>query len=122
MGRRAYTRMREIGDWMKINGVAIYKSRPIYPYKSGKVCFTSVSGEAIYDIYLAEADETTMPATIQVNGIKLAKGSTVGLLGYNGTLKWKQEQGSAILIIIPPALQKKPPCRHAWTFRFSGQS
>ncbi len=118
----AYTRMREIGDWMKINGVAIYKSRPIYPYKSGKVCFTSGSGGAIYAIYLAEADETTMPATIQVNGVKLAKGSTVGLLGYNGTLKWKQEQGSEIQIIIPPALQKKPPCKHAWTFRFSGQS
>ena len=118
----AYARLREIGDWMKINGVAIYKSRPIFPFKSGKVCFTSGSGGAIYAIYLAEADETKMPATIQVNGINLAKGSTVGLLGYKGTLKWKQEQGSGILISIPPALQKKPPCRHAWTFRFSGQS
>jgi alpha-L-fucosidase len=37
----AIKRMEEIGDWMEINGEAIYGTRPIPPYKEGKTCLTS---------------------------------------------------------------------------------
>jgi len=113
----AYIRLQEIGDWMKINGAAIYNSRPIEPFKSGNVCFTSGIGDVVYAIYLAEPGETTMPATIRVSGLKIPEGSTIGLLGKNGNLGWKHVEGADILVTIPRVLQNSPPCKHAWTFR-----
>ena len=77
----AYVRLREIGDWMKINGEAIYKSRPVKPYKSGKVCFTSNPDGTIYLIYLAEPGESKMPETLEVKGFHPAEGTAVELLG-----------------------------------------
>ena len=38
--RSALQRLKEIGEWMKVNGDAIYATRAIAPYKEGKVCYT----------------------------------------------------------------------------------
>lgn len=35
---------------MKINGEAIYNTRPVVPYKSGKVCFTTTNAGITYAI------------------------------------------------------------------------
>ena len=66
----AVSRMHEIGKWMKINGNAIYKTRPIYPYCSGKWRFTQIpesdNGEQrIYAFYLLDGGET-LPQTIDI--------------------------------------------------------
>ena len=112
----AYARLREIGNWMSVNGVAIYGSRPVEPYKSGKVCFTQGKDGTVYAIYLAEPGETLMPAAITVNGVKFPKGSSVGLLGSKTFLKWREAPNGSMLITIPAGLRKKPPCSHAWCF------
>lgn len=113
----AYARLSEIGDWMKINHAAIYRSRPFSPYKSGKICFTSDPEGAVYLVYLAEPGEVMMPATIEVNGFEPPAGSAIELLGTKGILKWQAGQADGIRISIPEIIQKNPPCRHAWTFR-----
>ncbi len=66
----AVSRMHEIGKWMKINGEAIYKTRPIYPYCAGKWRFTQVQAsengkQKIYAFYLLEEGET-LPQSIEV--------------------------------------------------------
>lgn len=118
----AYVRLREIGDWMQINSEAIYKSRPVFPYKSGKICFTSNQDGTVYFVYLAEPQESKLPATIEVNGFQPPEGSTIELLGRNGSLKWKKSPASGFVVEIPPAVQKSPPCKHAWTFRIRKNS
>ena len=115
----AYARLREIGDWMKVNGEAIYRSRPVAPYKSGNICFTSGPDGALYAIYLAGQDELVMPAAIIVNGLDVPAGARVTMLGSKIRLNWKEEQGTGFRISIPASLQKNPPCRHAWTFRIT---
>ena len=35
-----YNRLKEIGEWMKINGEGIYASRPVAPYSAGNIYFT----------------------------------------------------------------------------------
>ncbi|MEI6684117.1 MAG: alpha-L-fucosidase [Bacteroidota bacterium] len=111
----AYVRLREIGDWMKINGQAIYRSRPVEPFRSGKWCFTAGPDGTLYAIYLAEPGQT-MPGKLKINGVALAKGTKIGLLGFTGYLAWTGTGKDGYEINIPAALQKKPPCRHAWTF------
>jgi alpha-L-fucosidase len=32
--------LKSAGEWMKINSEAIYETRPMAPYKEGKVCLT----------------------------------------------------------------------------------
>jgi alpha-L-fucosidase len=113
----AYERLREIGDWMKVNGEAIYRSRPISPYQSGKICFTANPDGTIYAIYLAGAEEKCLPDTVRISGIQTRGGLSISLLGASGDLKWGIGRNSELLVYIPFALQKKPPCKYAWTFR-----
>lgn len=60
----AVERLREIGRWMKINGEAIYGTRPFYPYSEGKVRYTQ-KGDTIYLIYLLDKYER-LPKTFTV--------------------------------------------------------
>jgi alpha-L-fucosidase len=113
----AYRRLKEIGDWMKVNGEAIYGSRPIEPYKSGKVCITSNPNGNIYAIYLADTNEKKMPAKIFIRGFQPSKGSTIQLLGGKGNLKWKSISDQGFEIIVPTSIQNNPPCSDAWAFR-----
>src|ERR1035437_1362286 len=114
----AYSRLQEIGDWMKINGEAIYKTRPFPPYKSGKICFTSLRDGTVYLIYLADASEIRMPSFIDLQGFKLPKGQKVRLLGNPGQLKCS-EKGDVFRIRVPEATRLHPPCKYAWVFKIS---
>ncbi|MBI9016036.1 MAG: alpha-L-fucosidase [Phycisphaerae bacterium] len=113
----AYDRLKGIGAWMKVNSEAIYDSRPIEPYKDGKVCLTqNKKTKAVYAIYLAGEDETRPPAKIWLNTIQPTDDNTqVTMLGV-GELKW-EKVGQGILVHIPDEVQKNPPCEHAWTIR-----
>jgi len=114
----AYSRLKEISAWMKINGNAIYATRPIAPYKSENICFTQNKDKRVNAIYLAGKDEKTLPAVIKIKGIKPAPKATIQLLGAKGNLKWKIVNNETI-ISIPASLQKMPPCNYAWTFTIS---
>lgn len=112
----ASARLKEIGDWMKINGEAIYKTRPVAPYKDGKTCFTSLRDGTIYLLYLADENETMMPPNIEIKGLQLSKRSTVQLLGKPGLLKWEQK-GKDFSIKVPNDCIHHPPCKYAWVFK-----
>jgi len=111
----AYVRLRDIGDWMKINGQAIYRSRPVEPYKSGKWCFTGGPDGTVYAIYLAEPGEH-MAETMLIKGLKVKNGSIVDLLGAKAPLKCKRAEDGDLLISVPARLRQNPPCKHAWVF------
>ncbi|HEY4112058.1 family 20 glycosylhydrolase [Puia sp.] len=113
----AYARLKEIGEWMKINGEGIYNSRPLRPWSSGNVYLTqSKDGATQYAFYLGEDKDVTLPAEITIDRLTPSKKSHVSLLGVKGTLKWKQE-GRKMVIIIPPSLQHKIIGQHAVLFR-----
>jgi alpha-L-fucosidase len=52
--QEALLRMKDIGNWMKVNGDVIYKTRPVAPYKEGKICYTRSANGAVNAIYLAD--------------------------------------------------------------------
>jgi len=114
----AYARLQEIGDWMKINGEAIFYTRPVNPPKYNNICFTSKHDGSIYCIYLADAEEKVMPSSLFIDGLQPSGESGIFLLGSPVKLKWKQE-GTGFRITIPEFLQKNPPCPDAWVFKIS---
>ena len=58
----AYDRLAALGAWMKVNGEAIYGTRPIAPYAEGKVRFTRAKDGTVYAIYLPAEGETDAAA------------------------------------------------------------
>ncbi|MBI5648437.1 MAG: alpha-L-fucosidase [Ignavibacteriae bacterium] len=112
----AYARMRDIGAWLRINGEAIYGTRPVAPYKESNICFTRAKDGTIHAIYLTEQNEHTLPATITIRAFQPAPGSAVYLLGHTAPLRWEAD-GPGMKVYIPEALRSKPPCENAWVLR-----
>lgn len=114
----AISRMKEIGEWMNVNGDAIYKTRAVAPYKEKNICFTINQDKSINAIYLAEEDELTLPEEIRISSFNPEKDADIYLLGYSKSLKWKKTE-NGFSIIIPAKIQKNPPGQHAWSFKIT---
>ena len=109
----AQQRLDEIGAWMAVNGDAIHGTRPIAPYKSGNVCFTS-KDDRVFALVLAEEGADQPPATVQLQGIRPADGTPVALLGTTEPLVWHATDAGAEAT-LPTCL----PCQHAWVLEFA---
>ena len=111
-------RLQEIGTWMKVNGRAIYATRPVAPYKEGKLCFTRLPDGHINALYLADETEEQPPATLRISSFLPAKGSSITMLGVKEPLPW-EKMGKGFLIRIPEVVRSHPPCRFSWVFQFT---
>lgn len=114
----AYELLQEIGRWMKTNQEAIYNTRPVAPYKEGKVCLTRGQDKTIYAVYLADENETRMPSEISLGFFSPPEGAEITLLGAPEKLEWKPA-GKGVLVKIPEKYQNNPPCSFAWTLKIS---
>jgi alpha-L-fucosidase len=115
----AYDLLGQIGGWLKVNGEAIYLSRPIAPYREGKVRMTKQNDGSAYFVYLADRAETAMPAEIRVASHQPADGARVTLLGATAKLEWRGDGANGFVVPIPPSLRAAPPCQYAWTIKVS---
>ena len=112
----AYLRMKEIGEWIHVNGEAIYGSRTIEPYKEGKVCFTKGKNGEVYAIYLAEEGEK-MPTEIKLDNYQPKANATATVLGSDKA-SWKANSKGCI-ITLPANAVNNPPCKHAWVIKIN---
>jgi alpha-L-fucosidase len=127
--------LREIGAWLRINGEAIYGTRPWKIFGEGptqivagsfadtkRKAFTSTDfrfttkGKTLYAIALAWPEDRRLIVTSLGNDCGFgAKVKEVRLLGHGGKLKW--EQANIGLVVNLP---EKPPCDHAVTLKITG--
>jgi len=98
-----------------VNDEAIYGTRPIAPYKDGKVCLTKKGDDIVYAIYLPDENESALPSKVWMNSIQAKQGSSIELLGY-GKVKW-EKTGNGMLIQVPQKAISNPPCKEAWAFK-----
>lgn len=86
----AYKRLQGVGEWMKVNGVGIYGSRPVAPYSSGNIYYTqSKGGDRIYAFVLPEKGNVTLQQTFDIPLNNAKEVRKVSLLGSKGKLQWK---------------------------------
>lgn len=107
-------RLLEIGEWLKVNGEAIYGSqeRNVNNQKSTSqdIYFTS-KHKQFYAIFTKWNDE------LQINLEVNEKVSSISLLGYEGKIKWKVRADKKLIIEIPKLTIDEIPCLHAWAFK-----
>jgi alpha-L-fucosidase len=113
----ARQRMKEMGDWLQVNGEAIYGTRPIAPYKEGRMAFTQKSGN-VYAIYLPRNEGDGLPDHLTFSSFRIKPGSRVHLLGVKKSLEWEIGKDETTTIKIPDWVMLRPPCQHAFAFRF----
>lgn len=98
-------RLHKIGEWMRVNGEAIYSTRTTPVYNDGKTWFTAnKDGETLYAIYTV-SDGETLPATIEWKG-NLPKGKMT-LLQTGKKVKYSCE-GDKVVVKLPEGLKNEP--------------
>lgn len=112
----AVKRMQQIGQWMRINGDAIYASRAVAPYSSGKFRYTRMRNGDVYAIYLADEGERELPATLTIPAHEPAAQQQVQLLGSDTPLAWERKR-DGIVVSIPAQARHANANAYAWAFR-----
>ncbi len=119
----AVKRLEYVGDWLKVNGEAIYATRPRDGelWQEGKeIRYTrSKDNKTIYTI------STKWPGKrLVLDTVRPEKDSQIVMLGVNEPLKWTYSETGGLAIDLPENLQveKNRPCRDAWTFKIVGQT
>ena len=114
----AYEMLEGVGDWMGVNSEAIYETRPIEPYKEGKVCYTEGEDGDVFLIYLGDEGENTPPSKIWSGSLQPPEGAALTMLGSEEELKW-EKVGNGFMAEVPDRFRKAPPCSHAWVMKIS---
>ncbi len=107
-------RLHDMGDWLKVNGEAIYGTQPIGGAPtSGDVRYTR-KGDAVYAIALKWPG-----GRLAVPNVRLGRGARVTLLGRDEAIAWKP-QGGGIAFSAPALTVDEVPSRYAYVFKISG--
>ncbi|MBP7275974.1 MAG: alpha-L-fucosidase [Kiritimatiellae bacterium] len=109
-----YERLSQIGAWLRLNGEAIFETRPIAPHERGDCVFTQRRDGTTYAIVLAKDDGAGPPEKVVLPAELLAGPVEITLLGH-GVLP----SGPGGEIAIPESVRNKPPCEHAWTLKLA---
>lgn len=117
-------RLMAIGEWLRVNGAAIYKTRPwnLCQHEDSAGIFYTRTADFLF------LHMTKWPAnnTLFVACPKASENTVVTFLGYNGTaypsLLWSRrshdgEEG--MNIYIPPLTPDIIPCQYSWVLRLT---
>ena len=114
----AIRQMKDAGAWLKVNGEAIYATRPRpgARWQDGDSVRYSRSKDGRY-VY---AMLTSWPGKeIHLRSIQPKSGTKVRMLGSAQALPWRFDSAQGTTISLPEQMQQESnrPCKYAWSFK-----
>ena len=129
-------RLLQLGDWLRINGEAIYASQrhsitsegaPVptrYPYldqnlhwavraETPMVHFTA-KGTTVYAICMAWPKQKLV-----LEHVTSSPETTIHMLGYEPPLEWSLDESGKLCIQVPSLTIDEVPCHAAYVFRIT---
>jgi alpha-L-fucosidase len=108
-------RLKETGEWLKINGDAIYGIKQLKNYKEGHNIRYTLSPDGKY----VNAFLFAIPAKeVILRQIKPTEDSAIKMYGMNSDLNWKWDEKTGLTVEIPDSLSL--PCKYVWVLKIEG--
>ena len=114
----ALRQMKETGAWLKVNGEAIYATRPragTLWSEGDNLRFTRTKDQRhVYAILTKRPGQNVTLTTVRPKA-----GSKIMLLGSQSQLPWTFDSAKGTTITLPDNMQQATnrPCDHAWTLK-----
>jgi len=117
--------LKEMGNWLKVNGEAIYNTRPFETLcdntQLGQPVWYTMSQDSAYAY--AIVFDWPKSETFICRKASIMKGSEVTLLGYDTPLEWVDvgQRLWGLSVKVPEELlnnHELRPCDHAWVLKF----
>lgn len=140
-------RLLEIGDWLRVNGEAIYGTRfagrscqwsegerPKQQYGEYKVKYNLLEqvgqqprdGRAVKQVFFTKKPDALYAITagwpgkqLVLQSVRMPTGAHVSMLGVPGSLP-ARVQGGSIVVTMPELGPEDAPCRHAYVVKIPG--
>ncbi len=98
--------LKQIGDWMKVNGEAIYGTRISTVYRDGETFFTqSKDGKSHYAL-VRLSEGQSIPKFVEWSGNLPQKGTKMKLISANVRVKWSLV-GNKVRVTLPASILNK---------------
>jgi alpha-L-fucosidase len=113
--------LKEIGAWLKVNGEAIYGTRPVEPYELGNVFFTGKADGTVYAIALSSRDGEPMPKSVVLPAKLTSSGRRITLVGGDSTVLSSKpgRKRDTTEVSLPSAGAVRTPIADAWVLKLA---